>query len=99
MHFAERIAKKLERYGEQFELNSQTYRGVFKLLDSGTMRTYLDDGDMMSVVHPALLLVTLPDVTINVNDTITRDGRVYVVLKTALHRIGDTPVAQTAILN
>ena len=99
MHFAERIAKKLARYGEQFTLNSATYRGIFKPLDSGTMRTYLDDVEMMGVVHPALLLVTSPDVSIGANDTITRDGRVYYVLKTSLERIGDTPVARIAILS
>jgi hypothetical protein len=99
MHFAERIATKLARLGEQFTLNGTTYRGVFKALDSGTMRTYLDDVEMMGVVHPALLLITGPSVVINVNDTITRDGRVYSVLKTSLHRIGDTPVAQLAILS
>jgi hypothetical protein len=99
MHFAERIATKLARFGEEFTLGSATYRGIFKALDSGTMRTYLDDVEMMGVVHPALLLVTGPDVEISIDDTITRDGRVYYVLKTALQRIGDTPVAQIAILS
>jgi hypothetical protein len=99
MHFAERIATKLARFGEQFTLNSATYRGIFKPLDSGTMRTYLDDVEMMGVVHPALLLLTGPDVEISIDDTITRDGRTYYVLKTALQRIGDTPVAQIAILS
>ncbi len=99
MHFAERIAAKIERLGEQFALNSATYKGIFKMLDSGTIRTYLDDVEMMGVVHPALLLVTGPDVVMNLYDTITRDGREYFILKTALHRIGDVPIAQSAILS
>ena len=99
MHFAERIARKFADFGEQFTLGSVAYRGVFKALDSGTLRTYLDDVEMMGVTHPALLLVTEPDVPIGVGNTITRDSRVYTVLKTALRRIGDTSVMKMVILS
>jgi len=99
MHFAERIARKLADFGEEFTVNDADYRGVFKALDSGTLRTYLDDVEMMGVTHPALLIVTGPDVPIDIGDTITRDSRVYTVLKTALHRIGDTSVMKMAILS
>jgi len=99
MHFAERIATKLARFGEEFTLGGTTYRGIFKALDSGTMRTYLDDVEIMGVVHPALLLVTGPDVPIDTEDTVDRDGRTYYVLKTSLQRIGDTAVAKIAVLS
>ncbi len=99
MHFAGRIARKLADFGEQFTLDSTQYRGIFRPLDSGTLRIYLDDVEMMAVTHPALLLVTGPDVPVSVSDTITRDSRVYTVLKSAIHRIGDTPVAKMAILS
>src|SRR5665811_1587262 len=66
---------------EQFTVNGTTHRGVFKILDSGTLNAYLDDVERMAVTHPALLLVTEPTVTINVNDSITRDGRIYTVFK------------------
>jgi len=99
MLFAERIASKLAKFGEEFTVNSETYLGVFKVLDSGTMNTYLDDVERMGVVHPALLLVTEPSVSIDVDDTLTRDGRTYTVLKTALHRIGDTSVVKVVILS
>jgi hypothetical protein len=99
MHFAERIAKKLAKFGEQFTVNSTTYLGVFKILDSGTMNAYLDDVERMGVMHPALLLMTGPDVPIAPTDNITRDGRTYTVLKTSLHRIGETSVVKIAILN
>lgn len=99
MHFAERIAKKLAGFGEQFTVDGTTYKGVFKMLDSGTLRTYLDDVEVMGVVHPALLLVTQAAVPIVVDDTITRDGRTYSVLKTSLHRIGDTSVVKIVILS
>lgn len=98
MQFPERIAKKLEKHGEAFTVNSHTYRGVFRILDSGTMRTYLDDVEIMAVTRPGLLLVTVSDAVINQNDTITRDSRDYVVFKTSLHRIGGVPVVKLAIL-
>lgn len=99
MHFAKRIARKLAKFGEHFTVNGTTHQGVFKILDSGTMNLYLDDVERMGVVHPALLLVTEPDVPIEADDTLTRDGRTYTVLKTSLHRIGDTSVVKIAILS
>ena len=98
MKFAERIARKIEKHGEQFTVGSNTYRGVFKTLDSGTMRAYLDDIEVLAVTHPGLLLVTAPDAVINVNDTINRDGRDFVVFKTSQHRIGDVSVVKLVIL-
>jgi hypothetical protein len=96
--FNERAKAKLERYGEEFEIDSFPFRGVFRVLDSGTLRAYLDDVEAMAVVHPALLLITAGDTPIIVNDTITRDGRTYTVLKVSNHRIGDTTVVKLAVL-
>ena len=98
MQFSERIAKKLEKHGEAFTINSHTYRGIFRILDSGTMRTYLDDVEVMAATRPGLLLVTVPDAEINQYDNINRDGRDYVVFKTSLHRIGDVSVVKLVIL-
>ena len=98
MQFSERIAKKLEKHGEAFTVNGHTYRGVFRILDSGTMRAYLDDVEVMAVTHPGLLLVTVPDAEINQYDHINRDNRDYVVFKSSLHRIGDVSVVKLVIL-
>lgn len=99
MHFADRIARKLANFGEAFSVDDVTYRGIFKTLDSGTLRTYLDDVEVMGVTHPALLLVTEPNVPIGIGGSISRDSRVYTILKTAIQRVGDTPVAVIAILS
>lgn len=96
--FKERIDAALSRIGEDFTIRSTTYRGVFKLLDSGTMRTYLDDVEVMGVTKPGLFLVTGSDTSIVENDTITRDGRIYTVLKTSEHRISGVVVMKTAVL-
>jgi hypothetical protein len=98
MLFLQRIKKKLAKHGEQFTVGGNTYRGVFQVLSSGTMSTYLDDVERMGVVRPGLLLVAQGDAVINVNDTIVRDGRTYTVLKTSSHRMSDTTVLKIAIL-
>ncbi len=96
--FEARIAKKLDKFGEEFTCDGNTYNGVFRVLDTGTMRIYLDDVEVMGVTKPGLLLVTDPDADIEIDDTITRDGRVYTVLKLSLHRISGTPVVMIVIL-
>lgn len=98
MGFLQRIKKKLGIAGEEFTIGANTYTGVFKVLDSGTLRNYLDDVEIMGVTKPALLLVTDADASICVSDTITRDGRIYTVLKTSTHRIGGAAMAKIAIL-
>ncbi len=93
-----RVLVGLRRAGEEFTVGSNTCRGVFRTLDSGTMRTYLDDVEVMGVTRPGLLLVTRADAAIGVNDTITRDGRTYTVLKVSTHRVGGVAVVKQAIL-
>ncbi|MGC8863843.1 MAG: hypothetical protein ACP5R5_13860 [Armatimonadota bacterium] len=98
MVLSDRVNHKLTSYGEEFAVGGNTYRGVFAVLNSGTMHAYLDDVELMGVARPALMLVTGADVSIAVNDRITCDGRTYTVLKTSNHRIGDTTVVKIAIL-
>lgn len=98
MSLVERIAKKLARFGEQFTVGANTYRGVFKVLDSGTMRMYFDDVETMGITRPALLLITQPDAAITTGNTITRDGRVYTTLKTANQRVAGVVVAKLVFL-
>ncbi len=96
--FAERAAALLRKTGEEFTVGANTYRGVFRVLDTGTMRSYLDDMESMGVTRPGLLLVTEGDASIAVNDTLTRDGRTYTVLKTSQHRIGEVTVVKVVVL-
>ena len=98
MGFLERISGGMKRYGEAFVLSGTTYYGVFKLLDSGTMRTYLDDVESMGVVRPGLTLVTDYNTPLADDDSITRDGRTYTVLAVSIHRIGSVPVAKVAVM-
>ncbi len=94
-----RVLALFEKKGELFTLGGNSYYGVFKSLDSGTMRTYLDDIEVMAVVKPALLLVTHANVPIAINDQIVRDERTYTVLKIVKHRLGTSITAITAVLN
>lgn len=98
MPFLDRIKKKLAKYGESFTVTGGTYRGIFSMLTSSTMNTYLDDAEILGVTHPGLMLLTQGDANINVNDTLTRDGRTYTVLRTSKHLIADTSVIKLVIL-
>jgi len=98
MGFLDRVIAGLSRAGEDFTVGSNTYRGVFRVLDTGTMRNYLDDVEVMAVTRPGLLLITQGDAEIDVSDTITRDGRTYTVLKTSQHRVGRVTVVKQAVL-
>ncbi len=98
MPFVERIIAKLERHGEQFSIGSKTWRGIFKILDAGSMRAYLDDVEIMGVEKPGLMLIAPSATQIEVDDKISRDGREYEVKKVSIHRIGDKIAAKVAIL-
>lgn len=98
MGLPDRTLRGLLRTGEEFTVGANTYCGVFRILDTGTMRNYLDDVELMGVTRPGLLLVTRADAQISVNDTITRDGRTYTVLKTSLHRVGGVAVVKQVVL-
>ncbi len=96
--FEARIAKKLDKFGEQFTCDGNTYNGIFHVAGTGTLRTYLDDVQMMAVNKPGLMLVTDPDADIVRLDTITRDGIVYTVYEVSLQRISGTAALMIVIL-
>lgn len=93
-----RIQGAMKRVGEEFACGGQTLRGVFRVLDPASMRSYLDDVELMGIDRPGLLLVIRGDAGIDVNDTITRDGRTYKVLKVFRHRFAGTTAVKTVVL-
>lgn len=98
MGFLQRIKKKIGTGGETFNIGSNTYRGIFKVLDTGTMRAYLDDVEAMGVARPGLLLIADADTPLTAGAAITRDGRTYEVLKVSIHRIAGAAAAKVALL-
>jgi hypothetical protein len=98
MILAKRIAQKITKIGEQFTVGSNTYLGIFKPLDSGTARTYLNDVDIMGIVNPGLVLITQPDAVIAIYDTITRDSKSYTVMRTYVHRVKGIPIFMLVVL-
>lgn len=99
MSMLSRIDNKLDRHGEEFLVNGVTSeKGFFQVFDSGKMRTYFDDTEMMAVVRPTLFLITFADAAISVNDTIDRDGRTYTIRKIAIHRFGGTAMVKVAAM-
>jgi len=94
-----RIDRKIAKHGEDFLVNGTTpEKGFFQVLDTGRMRAFLDDTEVMTVIRPALLLVTSSDAAIAVDDTILRDGRTYSVRKIFIERFGGTAMVKVAVL-
>ena len=97
--YAQRVIDKLKIVGESFTLDGVTRYGVFRPLDSGTMRTYLDDIEVMAVPRPGLFLVTGSDTPIVVDDTVTRDGTTYTVKRVFHHTVAGETALTTAVLS
>jgi hypothetical protein len=94
-----RIERKIAKHGEEFLVNGVTpERGFFQLLDTGRMRTYFDDTEVMAIVRPTLFLVTSHDAQIAAGDTIVRDGRTYTIRKIVIERLGGTAMVKLAAL-
>jgi hypothetical protein len=89
----------LTKHGEEIQIGGSTIRGFFQPLDSFRTHLYLDDTEAQAVVKPGLFLITHADASININDTVTRDGRIYTIRKVALERLGDTAVLKCAVLS
>ena len=99
MLYKQRIDKQFERFGEGFSINGTTpAKGFFQQLDTGRMHIYLDDTEVAMLTRPGLFLVVPADTQIAINDTITRDGRQYSVLKTSNQRIKNTVALKIVIL-
>jgi hypothetical protein len=99
MSVLSRISRKITQHGETLMVNGVTpVKGFPQVLDTGRMRTYLDDVEVSMTTRPALLLVTSPDAAIKVDDTITRDERVYTVRKVSIERSAGQAAVKIAIL-
>lgn len=70
---------------------------IVAALDIGTMRTYLDDVEVMGVVRPGLKLVLAGDSTVIAADVFTREGRSFEVLKIMNQTISNVVVAKVAV--
>lgn len=71
--------------------------GIVQPLDSGTMRTFLDDMESMGVARPGLKITCKGSATVIVDDEFTLDGRNFVVWKVFKHYLAGEVVAVTVI--
>ena len=100
----DRINANIDRLGQTLaftKLNGSTGTfsvvAIVQLLDSGTQRTFLDDIESMSVVHPGVKITCKGDSTVIVDDEFTFDSRNYVVWKSFKHYLAGEVVAVTVI--
>ncbi len=101
---SDRVKANIERLGETLSFTklagtagSFSVECIVQPLDSGTMRTFLDDVETMGVTHPALKGTVAGDSTVAVNDTFTREGVTYTVLKVFFHRVGSDVIGKTLV--
>jgi len=100
MGIGSRVQKKIDKHGEQFQVDGgASGKGFFQLLDMTRARTFLNDAEVATLIRPALMLVTSPDMEVAENDTIARDGRSYLVRKVAVLRFGGVAVAKVVIMD
>ena len=99
MSYRKRADTIFEKYGEEYLINDTTSaKGFFQLVTLTRMQTFFDTVEQMSILRPALLLMTGADVAVEVSDQIARDGRTYSVTKMEKIRVKDTVIFQMLML-
>lgn len=97
--FKERVDNMFAEHGESIMINDTTpAKGVFQMTSLTSLNTFFDYVELSYIDRPALTLQTSADVALAVDDTVTRDGRVFTVKKLFKYRYEDEPVMQAAIL-
>ena len=95
---ARRVSALFARYGETFTRTragaDHPQMGLFTPMDGQTLGTYFDGNESVGLLHPALSLYTDgaeadPPAA---NDIFYRDGRLWVIRKTYIFRLINTPV-------
>lgn len=101
---SDRIKGKIAQVGEPLAFTKLaggagtfSVQAICQIASSGSLGSYLDDVEMMGVVHPGVMLTLSGDSGVIIDDAFTRDGRSYTVLKTFAHRIGSEVVSITAV--
>jgi hypothetical protein len=104
MSLVERFTANIARVGETLAFTTYggvvvaaNVAGICRMADSGTLRTYLDDIELLAVTHPGVLITVADTSTVAVNDVFVREGRSFVVFKVWKHRIGGVVVCVQAI--
>lgn len=86
----DRIDGFIDRYGESLDFTtlagvvqspSTVVTGIYRILDRGTMSTYLNDTEMLGVVRPGAIVFLKSDTTVVLSDVFSRDGRDYYILR------------------
>jgi hypothetical protein len=99
MSYKTRADSVFDKYGEEFLINETTSaKGFFQLVNQTRLYTFFDTVEQVSVLRPALLVMTAAEVPVEVGDQITRDERTYSVTKMAMVRVRDVVIFQMLML-
>ncbi len=101
-----RTATLIARYGETFTMghsgSTRTLTGVFALVGSVPAGTYFDEDEQLSLIRPLLSLYldgTLASDPPILSETLTRDGRDFIVQRTVIHRIAGVAITVQVLLD
>lgn len=101
---SERINANIDRIGHSLSFSklggvSGTFSVtcIVEAADSGTLKTFLDEVELMGVVRPALKVTCKGDSGVIADDQFTFDGVVFSVRRAFKNYVGDTVVSLTVI--
>ena len=100
--YKKRLWRLIDKYGESFTLDGETdpsYRGIFHILDSTTVKMLLDDLESLSVLKPGLKLYTKAAVVLTRGQIVTRRGIDYKVKKSFTYAPAGEATHNVALLS
>ena len=100
--YKRRLWRLIDKYGETFTVDGETspsYKGIFHILDSTTIKMLLDDLESLSVLKPGLKLYTKAPVVLPRGAVVTRGGRDYKVKKVFTYALAGEAVHNIALLS
>ena len=97
--YQRRIAALFRLYGEGVTMNhtghDRTLNAWFAPLGSVPVATYFDDNEALSLVRPVLAMYldgTWAGDPPNEGESLTRDGRIFLVRRRVIHRLAGVPL-------
>ncbi len=97
--YKKRVTEQIDLHGEDFLVNgTAAAKGFFMLMDLTRLNTYFNSYEQAGLTKPALSLQVAADTSLEIDDTVDRDGRTYTVARLTQYRIHGEIVLQTAVL-
>lgn len=104
--YQKRVQALFARAGEEITMvhggHPRTLRGICQLISAATVAAYFDDNEALSLVRPVLSVCldgTLATDPPALGESLTRDGRVFLVQRIIIERLAGVPILTRVILD